>query len=388
KKKWLHVFLSAAFIGLGIMTKGPVALLIFALTLFAWLVFSRKWKTVFNLRFIGIYIGTVALIGGFWFILQILSGKAYLIMEFIEYQIRLFTKKDAGHGGFLFYHFVILFIGMFPASIFALSSFRKFKDDTESQSKFRHWMMISFWVVLILFTIVKTKIIHYSSFCYFPLSFLAVYSIYQFNEKKVKFRNWQKTVLIFMGTVLGLAVIGMNYFMANIQSFIEKGWIKDKFAEANFQADVHWSGFEFLIGVFLIFTVIFSIWYFRRNIIKLSVSLFTGTMLFTAVWLIVVTPKIEGYTQNAAIEFFESHKGEDVIMGVWGYKSYAHHFYFQMPVPDENYPFEEENLYQPWPKTTYISTKITKMEEFETQFPEFQLLYTKNGFAFYKKAAE
>jgi hypothetical protein len=37
----------------------------------------------------------------------------------------------------------------------------------------RRWMVILFWVVLILFSIVKTKIVHYSSLCYFPLTYLA-----------------------------------------------------------------------------------------------------------------------------------------------------------------------------------------------------------------------
>ena len=35
-------------------------------------------------------------------------------------------------------------------------------------------MRILFWVVLVLFTIVTTKIVHYSSLAYFPLSYLAV----------------------------------------------------------------------------------------------------------------------------------------------------------------------------------------------------------------------
>ncbi len=39
-------------------------------------------------------------------------------------------------------------------------------------------MLILFWVVLILFTIVKTKIVHYSSLCYFPLTFIGAWWLY------------------------------------------------------------------------------------------------------------------------------------------------------------------------------------------------------------------
>ena len=46
-------------------------------------------------------------------------------------------------------------------------------------------MRILFWVVLILFTIVSTKIVHYSSLAYFPLSYLASVEIQklQFGKK-------------------------------------------------------------------------------------------------------------------------------------------------------------------------------------------------------------
>jgi len=34
-------------------------------------------------------------------------------------------------------------------------------------------MLVLFWVVLILFSMVQSKIVHYSSLCYFPLTYLA-----------------------------------------------------------------------------------------------------------------------------------------------------------------------------------------------------------------------
>ena len=79
-------------------------------------------------------------------------------------------------------------------------------------------MLILFWVVLILFSIVKTKIVHYSSLAYFPLSFLAVYGILQFFEKG-KIGKWTKAGLIGVSVVLGLAI--------SVLPFIEKykAWI-------------------------------------------------------------------------------------------------------------------------------------------------------------------
>ncbi len=386
-KNWF-IFLSAASIGLGIMTKGPVALLDFLLALGVWLIYDRSWKKVFNLRFLLIYGITLALIGGFWFILQIMNGKAYLILEFIQYQIRLFSQKDAGHGGFLMYHFVVLFVGVFPASIFALAAFRKFKDQNNTQKLFRNWMMISFWVVLILFTIVKTKIIHYSSYCYFPLTFLATYAIMQMVEKKMKFRNWLKTILIVMTVLEGSALILLQLFVKYKDQIIAKDWIKDPFAVGNLQATVHWSGYEFLLGVMLIVGIMLSLILFRKQILKMVTGIFITSLIYTTLTIFIITPKIEQYSQNAAIEFYQNHAKQDCFMEVWGFKSYAQYFYFKKQPPENGTRIDEESLLKGnFTKPVYVVTKITSYREFQKRYPDFSLLYIKNGFAFFGKPA-
>lgn len=386
-KSWF-IFLSAASIGLGIMTKGPVALLVFLLALGVWLIYDRSWKKVFNLRFLLIYGITLALIGGFWFILQILSGKAYLILEFIQYQIRLFSQKDAGHGGFLMYHFVILFVGVFPASIFALASFRKFKDQNNTQKLFRNWMMISFWVVLILFTIVKTKIVHYSSYCYFPLTFLATYAIMKMVDGKLKFKNWLKTILVVMAILEGSALIALQLFVKYKDQIIAKDWIKDPFAVGNLQAVVHWSGYEFLLGVMLMAGIILSLILFRKQMLKMVIGIFITSLIYTTLTVFIITPKIEQYSQNAAIEFYQNHAKQDCFMEVWGFKSYAQYFYFDKKPPQNGARINDESLLTGTvSKPVYVVTKITSYPEFQKRYPDFTLLYIKNGFAFFGKPA-
>jgi hypothetical protein len=47
------------------------------------------------------------------------------------------------------------------------------------RSDFGTWMQLLFWVVLILFSIVKTKILHYSSLAYFPLTYLGALTLWR-----------------------------------------------------------------------------------------------------------------------------------------------------------------------------------------------------------------
>ncbi len=383
KENAKDIILSAAFIGLGILTKGPVALLVFGLTTFIWVLTYKKWKIILNFRFILIYLLVLSFTGGFWFILLIIKGHINVIVDFINYQIRLFTQEDAGHGGFLLYHFVVLFVGVFPASVFTIRSFRKFKTDEYPRKSFRNWMMITFWVVLILFTIVNTKIVHYSSMCYFPLTYLATYVIYKIIRNEIHFSGWMKGLLIFLATIIGLLVILAQFFIKYKDQVIASGKIHDDFAVANLGAQVHWSGWEFMIGLFLIIGIIVSIGIFKSRLYQI-IGIFSTSLLFVSLTMAVIVPKIEQYSQNAAIAFFEKIAGEDCYVQTWGYKSYAQYFYFRKPVPDN-----PESLDYEWlltgetDKPVYIVTKNIRESQFREKYKNFERLYEKNGFVFF-----
>jgi len=384
QKQTIYIVLSATFIGLGILTKGPVALLIFGLAALVWLIYSGQWRSVFNLKFFALYIPVLTLVGGFWFILQILDGRSDVLVDFIQYQVRLFKEEDAGHGGFLLYHFVVLFLGVFPASIFALKAFRKFTDDSNLQKIFRNWMMITFWVVLILFTIVNTKIVHYSSMCYFPLTYLATFAIYKMIKGQLSWPGWAKTLLIIITFLEGSLLILVQVFINYKDRIIASGTIKDDFAVANMQADVHWSGFEFLIGVLLIAGVLFSIIYYKENISLQVTGIFMSSLLFTSLTMLIIVPRVEQYSQNAAIEFYENISSEDCYVQTWGYKSYAQYFYAKKPQPENSRSQDLEWLLSGnVDKTVYMVTKNIRESKFTKENPNFSRLYEKNGFVFF-----
>ncbi|MCA1759426.1 MAG: glycosyltransferase family 39 protein [Bacteroidales bacterium] len=158
-KKIRNIVFAATFAGLAILTKGPVGFLLIALTGGVFLLWV-KFKVKVRVMDVATYFVVLALVGGSWFIIQILSGNFDTVVEFIVYQVRLFQTQDAGHGGFLGYHFVVLFFGVFPSSILALKAFGKEPTDETFYPFMKKWMVILFWVVLILFSIVKTKIVH------------------------------------------------------------------------------------------------------------------------------------------------------------------------------------------------------------------------------------
>lgn len=385
KSKLKLVFLSALFIGLGILTKGPVAFLLFFLSGIIFMFINKLYKLFLNFKVIITYAITVAFVGGFWFILQVLNGNYDILVKFIEYQIRLFTIEDAGHGGFMFYHFVVLFIGVFPASVFMIKSFRKYQDNNQLQNFFRIWMIILFWVVLILFTIVNTKIIHYSSMCYFPMSFLAAYIIQKIFNKEQKFDNWMKVILLVLATIIGILVMSLQFIVKYKQQIISSGIIKDDFAIGNLQAEVFWSGFEFFIGLLFTIGIIFSI-VFVKNVKYKVVTIFVSTLVFINLSMIFIVPRIEQYSQNAAITFYQKISEEDCYLDTYGFKSYAIYYYFNKQNPKNEKSYNQEWLLNgEIDKPVYIVCKNTSGEAFANTYKDFKKIESKNGFVFFKR---
>ena len=387
RNTYKHLGLSGLCLGLAVLTKGPVAVLIFLLCFSVFLIY-REFKLKCNYKQIIWFISILTIVSGFWFLLQIISGNSKIITQFIDYQIRLFQTEDAGHGGFFMYHFIILLMGVFPASILALPTFRRKILSHETAIKTKRmfeWMMILFWVVLLLFSIVQTKIIHYSSLCYFPLSFLAAYYVYQVIRKKARIKILQKAGLIFMAAIWGIAALAITTFDQWKTYLIATA---DEFTAGNLQASSSWFGFEPLIGVFLIAA---AIYFCCRINVKRSFALF-GILFGSALFyifsiMLLVVPNVEKYTQHAVIEFLKDKACEDCYFLPVHY-SYAHYFYgnIQCRMPDQSNEEERRQVMSGTiDKPCYFILRNTtdNNQRFLMNAPEAQRLYDKNGFIFY-----
>ncbi|MBN1144605.1 MAG: glycosyltransferase family 39 protein [Bacteroidales bacterium] len=380
-----HALFAGLFIGLAILTKGPVALLVVALTTFIYLLI-KKFRVQVKITDVLVFSAAMAFTGGFWFILQLVNGNFSIIADFIVYQIRLFKTQDAGHGGFLLYHFVILFFGVFPASVYALPALFSIPKGDGKNAGFLIWILILFWVVLILFTIVRTKIVHYSSLCYFPLTFAASWA---FCNTEISGR-WKKTMLVlimFIGTLLALVFMGLTAIDHFKDRIIGLGWIGDPFAVACLEAHAGWKGYEFVAGLILLVGLMAFYNQWKRNRQEQALMILTATVpLFLFLSMMLIVPRIEAYSQRTAIEFFKSVSREDAYFETVGYKSYAHLFYGNIRNhAHDNARNEQWLLTGDTDKRAYFSIKITRKEKFMQEFPHIEYMYEKNGFVFFRR---
>jgi 4-amino-4-deoxy-L-arabinose transferase-like glycosyltransferase len=408
KNNFKYLFFAGASIGLSVLTKGPVGLLIFGLTSAVFLIIKR-FHNIGKLKHLLVFIASFCLIGLSWFIIEILKGNSKLVFEFVNYQIRLLNTKDSGHGGFLLYHFVILLIGCFPSSVFFFTSFKKSNSDTPFQLHFKKWMFILFWVVLILFTIVKTKIVHYSSMCWLPLTFLSAHGIYKIIIGEKQLKKWQFNLGIFLVLIFGITLTLLPLIDHIKGPLLNGNMIQDKFALENLKANGNWLGFEWIFGFLFLFSSLLFFYKILKGHYNAITHLFISSLITIFLASIFIVPKIEFYVQGAAIEFYKKIRNEDCFVETASFKSYAYLFYSDKK-PEQNTPEllkfakeigdkeAKEGIYDPMQsfarysviyicdnkitKPAYIVLKCNNETEFMSRYPEFKKLYSKNGFVF------
>lgn len=380
--KPLHSLLAGLFLGLAVLTKGPVAILIALMALIVYIIVNKGlWG--YQLKHLLMIVVFALLTTGIWFGIEVWHHGWWFVEEFITYQIRLFRTEDADHGGPFFYHFIVLLLGCFPASLFLFQYTRRRATDNEPARDFTKWMWVLFWVVLVLFSIVRTKIVHYSSLCYFPLTYLAALQIYRLSEGQIRIKTTVRILLIGIGSLLAVAIALLPWVGINKQKLIPL--IDDPFAVANLQANVPWSMAESLWGILYLIAIWVGVLLMKKDFKRGMLVLGIAQIIIIQITVVHFTPKIEAYSQRAAIEYFKSLKGRDVYVHVLGYKSYAHWFYTAKP-PGERPEARNEQwlLTGPIDKPAYFICKIMDAEKFKA-VPGMQEIGRKNGFVFLKR---
>jgi hypothetical protein len=242
-------------------------------------------------------------------------------------------------------------------------------------------MLVLFWVVLILFSIVKTKIVHYSSLCYFPLTFLAALAVRDMLDGNLRWSRWLSAFLIVFSSLLAILVTALPLVEKYKQAIISSGVIKDDFAVANLQAEVAWTGFEWLLGLLLMLSVMVAVIQARRHAVGNALKvLFAGTTLFIALLILIFPYRIEKYSQRAVIDFYKSKSTEKCYVLNSGYFSYAPLFYVNK-MPDacaRPMWLLTGNIDRPF----YLVLKEPHYNEWKHLVPAMKVLYKKNGFVF------
>ncbi len=390
KYKNSAVILAGSFAGMAVLTKGPVGWLLIALSFLAYWYFRRK-ELKFPLKEFLIFSIIAAVPMVIWYIfVYIKFPQENILVQFIEYQIRLLTTEDASHGGPFYYHFIILLFGCFPASFLALQELSAKRTNNLYQKNLKLWLLILLIVVLVVFSIVKTKIVHYSSLAYFPITFFAAEAIYRIlfeNKKLNKIILWS---MLIIGMLLAAAIFLFPYVLMNIEQYLPK--IERQFTRQILQTNVSWSWLDLLPGALYFLAVIAAAFFLLSKEFKKGfITMFGSTALVIFALLFVLAPKISQYTQGAMVEFYKSKQNCNCYVTPLGFKSYAQYFYTRRPpetslhrlnIPSDD--VEKWLLEGNIDKPAYFVVKNTKKDRYLDKY-RLKFLYAKNGYAFLKR---
>jgi 4-amino-4-deoxy-L-arabinose transferase-like glycosyltransferase len=338
-------FLAGLFCGLSFLTKGPVGLLLLLSTIglvsMILLFFDDSHSSKFNFRSgvntikrlffqsfvwypISIFLFGFLSVVSIWIGAELYFHGCEILSKFIQYQIELFTEPVASHGQPFYYHFVVVFFGCFPASVFALPQLLKFAPKTGSL--FTSWMVSLFWVVMIIFSMSTTKIVHYSSMTYLPLTFLAAIYFQKLITNQEKIKKYIFILYILLGVFWSLIFILIPYIIINPSIILP--YISDQVVINSLLMPVTLNGYEPIIGIIFATGILTSIWYIMQKklfralwIVSISVGL---TLMLTN---FMVLPAVERLSQGPAINFYKTLAGQDVYVMPIGFKSYAQYFY-------------------------------------------------------------
>jgi len=315
---------AGACIGLAILTKGPVAFLIITLCVLVFLLINRA-SSGFGIRDIASAVIAMAVVAGSWYGVETLLHGTWFIGKFIVYQAHLFSRGEAGHGRPFYFHFFILLFGCFPASFLAIRAFFIKPGETHTQQRFTQWMKILFWVVLILFSIVKTKTVLYSSLTYFPITYLAVLHIHAVCRKKIPWTRMHTVALAAFGLLVAAAIAVFPVLM------MHKSWIlpliHDRFAVACLERPVAWFWYEAAIGIGYGLLITITLLLLNHSKFRQAfVVLFFSTALCIQFFMLDIVPKMEAYVVKGPIDFYQSHIGQHCYVRAL-FKSYADLYY-------------------------------------------------------------
>ena len=319
---WKAGLWTGLWMALATLTKGPVGIGLPTLALLTASLTHRQIKTLFQVG-LAATVPVTLLVGG-WISLLYFSDKSYLISDFWAYQWRLFSTADAGHTGPWYYHLVLWLVGLLPASpwaVMALSRLRLFTLPIPAQTL----LWLTLWT-LIIFSLVKTKIIHYSSLGYFGVTYLSA----------LGWQRCRKASLLWLLSAAGLLILMVISILAPLfmkQTGSWLAWVKDDFArEALRSQPVAWSGWEGWPALLCLAALGFLFIKPMRVSLKL-LGLGGLTVIWQSFILWVYVPRAEAYSQEPLIRFCTRAASEGAIVWPLGFKSYAPYFYGRMMPP-------------------------------------------------------
>lgn len=216
-KKRKILYCAYIAIGFGILTKGPIALLLPGLCIPVFLLMKKDF-TINTIRSFKPFLGilTILLITLPWYLsVHNATDGQWTKGFFFDHNISRFNVEKEGHGGPFFLTTLYVFLGLLPFSFFIPQSFSN-AWKKRKQDDFLLFSMVISGVTTIFFSLASTKLPNYPMPCY---PFIAVLignflnTCYNdFSNRKYKSVGYSFYALLLVSSILPIAAfIGLGF---------------------------------------------------------------------------------------------------------------------------------------------------------------------------------
>jgi len=168
QRQWRWYFAAHTFAALGILTKGPVGLVLPGLIVLVFLAWTGEWSVLRELR-LGLGFLWIALLTVPWFVLVIqANGEAYINSFFGYHNLERFTQVVNQHSAPWYFYFLVVLAGFAPWSLYIpaaigrlrLGQWRRWQE-TPRQEQLGLFAGFWFFGIFLFFTIAVTKLPSY-----------------------------------------------------------------------------------------------------------------------------------------------------------------------------------------------------------------------------------
>lgn len=209
KRIWWWLFYIA--IGFGILSKGPIAIVLPGLSVALFLLVNKdfNWKSIRRINPFGVLISLLIAVPWFW-MAHVKSNGEFTQGFFFKHNVERFNSGMEGHGGLFFVTLIFVFFGLLPF-LFFLFQYHGLKKIVQSNSMYL-WSFCYAITIILFFMFSGTKLPNYTVPAY-PWLFIILAGIIS-NTSIEKRKNYLLVILVFsvimplgIGIGLGLDVV-------------------------------------------------------------------------------------------------------------------------------------------------------------------------------------
>ncbi|WP_276362756.1 glycosyltransferase family 39 protein [Daejeonella sp. H1SJ63] len=207
-KKWL--WLMYVCFGLGLLTKGPIAIALPGLIILLFLILSKQfsWKFVASMNMpLGVVIVLAVALPWYWLNYEATNGL-WTEGFFLKHNLKRFSDTMEGHGGFFLLPLVMVIIGLLPLGVFCIQAlFHAWKERANKALLYSLCIVLG---IIVFFSFSQTKLPNYTAPAYPFIAILIAFLLAGMDGSNVSLKKVKWAYVFY--TIIAFAIPAAVYF--------------------------------------------------------------------------------------------------------------------------------------------------------------------------------